>query len=92
VEERQKVVTNGPYPFLRHPMYGFSLLMWIFAMPAPGSYAALPALLLFAPFYVLRFKKEEKVLRAELPGYTEYCEKTRRQIRGHGKRDRPQQS
>ena len=77
VEEGQKVITSGPYRFVRHPMYAFSLVMFVFALLALGSYVSLPALLLFLPIGVLRILNEEKVLRAELTGYAEYCEKTR---------------
>jgi protein-S-isoprenylcysteine O-methyltransferase Ste14 len=77
VEEGQTVITSGPYRLVRHPMYPFSFLMFAFALLALGSYASLPALLLFVPIYVLRILNEEKVLSAELPGYTEYCERTR---------------
>ena len=80
VEEGQTVITGGPYRFVRHPMYAFSFLMFVFAFPALGSYVALPALVLFVPVYVLRILNEEKVLRAELSGYTEYCEKMRWRI------------
>jgi hypothetical protein len=59
------------------PMYAFSSFMFVFALLALGLYTALPALLLFVPVYVLRIRNEEKVLRAALPGYTEYCERTR---------------
>jgi len=77
VEEGQKVITTGPYRFVRHPMYAFTVVMFIFSLLALGSYVAVPAFLLFAPIYVLRILDEEKVLRAELPGYTGYCAQTR---------------
>jgi len=77
VEEGQTVITNGPYRLVRHPLYAFTLWMFIFALLALGSYVSLPALVLFVPIYVLRILNEEKVLRAELPGYIEYCERTR---------------
>ena len=77
VEDGQTVITNGPYRMVRHPMYAFSLVMFVFALLALGSYVSLPALLLFLPIWVLRIMNEEKVLRAELPGYSEYCERTR---------------
>ncbi len=80
VEEGQTVITSGPYRVVRHPLYAFSLLMFVFAPLALGSYVTLPALLLFLPIYVLRIKNEEKVLRAELPGYTEYCQRMRWRI------------
>ena len=49
---------------------------WIFlgivsVILIPGSFV------LFIPFFVLRLLNEEKLLRQELPGYTEHCLKTR---------------
>ena len=80
VEEGQTVVTTGPYRFVRHPMYAFTVVMFLFAPLALGSYVALPAFALLLPIYVLRILNEEKVLRAELAGYSEYCGKTRWRI------------
>ena len=77
VEEGQKVISGGPYRVVRHPLYSFSLVMFLFAPLALGSCVTVPALLLFTPIFVLRILNEEKVLRAELPGYTEYCARTR---------------
>jgi protein-S-isoprenylcysteine O-methyltransferase Ste14 len=61
-------------------MYTFTLVMFLFAPLALGSYVTLPAVALLAPIYVLRIKNEEKVLRAELLGYAEYCQRTRWRI------------
>lgn len=80
VEQGQTVISSGPYRVVRHPMYAFTIVMFIFAPLALGSYVALPAFALLLPIYVLRILNEEKVLRAELPGYTEYCQKTRWRI------------
>jgi protein-S-isoprenylcysteine O-methyltransferase Ste14 len=77
VEEGQTVIASGPYRLVRHPMYAFSLVIWISVPLALGSYIVLPALALSFLFYVPRILNEEKLLRAELPGYTEYCQKTR---------------
>jgi len=49
----------------------------LFAPLALGSLIAIPAFLLLLPFFAVRLLDEEKVLRAELPGYTEYCQRTR---------------
>lgn len=77
VEASQRVITNGPYRLVRHPMYtGFALL--ILATPfALGSYVALVPALLLIPVLVFRLLDEERVLRKELAGYAEYCERTR---------------
>jgi protein-S-isoprenylcysteine O-methyltransferase Ste14 len=77
VEAGQTVVSTGPYRFVRHPMYSASILLWLFSPLALGSWVALPAFALLVPFYVLRILNEEKVLRAELSGYSEYCDRTR---------------
>jgi protein-S-isoprenylcysteine O-methyltransferase Ste14 len=41
------------------------------------THKCLPAFLLLIPLVVLRLLNEEKVLRQELPSYTEYCLHTR---------------
>lgn len=78
VEEDQQVITTGPYAIVRHPMYTGMLLMTLFTPLALGSYWALiPSFLLFIPYLVLRIKGEEKTLLRDLPGYKDYCIKTR---------------
>jgi protein-S-isoprenylcysteine O-methyltransferase Ste14 len=77
VEAGQTVISDGPYAFVRHPMYSGMLGMWLCAPLALGSYVALPVFALLVPLIVLRLLNEEKVLRQELPGYEAYCEKTR---------------
>ncbi|MFZ0392935.1 MAG: methyltransferase [Terracidiphilus sp.] len=77
VEEGQSVISSGPYRLIRHPMYaGFSLSQ--IAMPVGmASLATLPLFLLLIVVYVVRLLNEEKVLSRELPGYAEYCHRTR---------------
>ena len=77
VEAGQKVVSKGPYKWVRHPMY-FGLLLMMLSTPlALGSYVALPIFALALPALMFRLLHEEKVLRRKLPGYAEYCEGTR---------------
>ncbi|MGA2218613.1 MAG: isoprenylcysteine carboxylmethyltransferase family protein [Terracidiphilus sp.] len=80
VDEGQKVISTGPYAWVRHPMYLGSVVLWMFTPLALGSWLALPVFALMIPFYVLRLLNEEKVLMVELPGYPEYCIKTRRHL------------
>ena len=77
VEPGQKVISSGPYSIVRHPMYLGASLMFLFTPLALGSYWALSAFVLFIPVIVLRLLNEEKVLCRELPGYSEYCLRTR---------------
>jgi len=77
VDAGQKVITTGPYRIVRHPMYAGSAVLFFFMPMALGSWIALPTYVLLIPFYVVRLLNEEKVLREQLPGYTEYCQRTR---------------
>lgn len=77
VEAEQKVISTGPYRFVRHPMYAASAVLMLFTPLALGSWIAMPAVALWAPFYAVRILSEEKVLREQLPGYAEYCLRTR---------------
>jgi protein-S-isoprenylcysteine O-methyltransferase Ste14 len=72
VEAGQRVISTGPYAYVRHPMYaGAALLM--FAMPiALGSWWGLLVSLISAPVLVARILDEERALSAELPGYRDY--------------------
>jgi protein-S-isoprenylcysteine O-methyltransferase Ste14 len=72
-----KVVTSGPYRFVRHPMYVGSILMY-FGMPLVwGSVWALVLAAVAALLFILRTALEDETLRRELPGYEEYAAHTR---------------
>lgn len=77
VEQKQQVISTGPYAVVRHPMYWGMLLIALFSPLALGSYWALIPALLIIPSLILRIKSEEEVLRKSLPGYSDYCLKTR---------------
>lgn len=77
VDAGQTVIQTGPYAWVRHPMYLGTVVLWIATPLALGSWVSLPAFALLLPFYALRLLNEEKLLRAELPGYADYCQKTR---------------
>jgi protein-S-isoprenylcysteine O-methyltransferase Ste14 len=76
VEPGQTVVCSGPYRWVRHPMYFGILMIMLFTPLALGSYVAVPVFALILPLLVLRLLNEEKVLRHDLPGYSEYCQGT----------------
>jgi protein-S-isoprenylcysteine O-methyltransferase Ste14 len=77
VEPGQEVISSGPYRLIRHPMYAGGCAMWLFTPLALGSYFTLPAFAPLIPLILLRLLNEEKVLCQELPGYAEYCLRTR---------------
>ena len=75
------VITDGPYRFVRHPMYT-AVSITIIAMPlALGSvFGLVPAVLMLA-LMVLRTAKEDRMLHQELAGYVEYAARTRYRLR-----------
>lgn len=75
LENKQSVISTGPYAVIRHPMYAGMLLMTLFTPPALGSYWAFIPCMLFVPWLYLRIRNEEATLLNGLPGYVEYCEK-----------------
>lgn len=77
VEKGQKVITTGPYAVVRHPMYLGVLLMYLFTPPALGSYWAFIFFFPLLPLLIARLLNEEEMLMKELPGYREYCRKTK---------------
>ena len=75
VETGQKVISNGPYAIVRHPMYVGAFLTYAFSPLALGSYwAVLPGLMIL-PVLIFRILDEEKLLLRDLPGYREYTQK-----------------
>lgn len=77
VESGQTVTDTGPYRLVRHPLYSGSVLLWLAAPPALGSFVALPVFALLIPLIIFRLLNEEEILRRDLPGYSEYCRRTR---------------
>jgi len=76
-EAGQKVISTGPYAFLRHPMYAGVLVLLIGVPLALGSFWCLLVLAVAIPGLVIRILDEEKFLQKELPGYTDYMHKVR---------------
>ena len=77
VEAGQTVISTGPYRLVRHPMYSAISLMLLATPLALGSYMAVPLFVSLIPLLVFRLLNEEKLLRQNLPGYAEYCLRTR---------------
>ena len=83
VDQGQTVVSTGPYGVVRHPMYSAAVVMTLFTPLALGSYIAVPFCLLFIPLMVVRLLNEEEILRRDLTGYPEYCQRTRYRLIPH---------
>jgi protein-S-isoprenylcysteine O-methyltransferase Ste14 len=72
VEQRQRVITSGPYSLVRHPMYLAVLVMYGFSPLALGSFWAMLVVALLPPVLIARIVNEEKVLLRDLVGYADY--------------------
>jgi protein-S-isoprenylcysteine O-methyltransferase Ste14 len=77
VEAGQPVISTGPYTLVRHPLYLGSVVMCLFLPLALGSYFAWPLFALVTPVYAVRLLNEEQMLRQQLAGYSDYCQRTR---------------
>ena len=77
VEAEQKVISTGPYAFVRHPMYVGGLVFVLGIPPALGSWWGLLGAALFAPVMAWRILDEEELLAKDLPGYAEYRNKVK---------------
>ncbi len=80
VAAQQRVVSSGPYGFVRHPMYtGF--LLGILATPLMlGSYLAELFFLPLCGVFVARILAEEKFLSGSLSGYDDFLRETPKRL------------
>src|SRR6516164_9687761 len=77
VEKGQTVIDTGPYAYVRHPMYAGAIWLF-FAIPlALGAWWWTLLTIPCFPVLVWRLLDEEKILRRDLPGYTEYTHRVR---------------
>ena len=80
VAENQKVIDTGLYSVVRHPMYLFTLLLFLSMPFILGSWWALIPFAINIPVIVVRTLDEERLLKAELEGYADYCTRVKWRI------------
>ena len=72
-----RVVSTGPYRFVRHPGY-LGAIVGAFVTPLMlGSVWTFVPAGLIAALFVVRTQLEDRTLRRELAGYAEYAQRTR---------------
>jgi len=76
-ERGHKVVSSGPYGWVRHPGYMGSLVASL-GMPLllDSAWAFIPVVI-FGVFFVIRTRLEDRFLQANLQGYRKYAQKVR---------------
>jgi protein-S-isoprenylcysteine O-methyltransferase Ste14 len=77
VVEGQTVISTGPYAIVRHPMYVAAVIMSVGVPLALASWWGLLTVVGVIAALVWRILDEEKLLRSDLPGYTEYTRHVR---------------
>lgn len=70
IQEGQKMIDTGFYAIVRHPMYLFSIILYMAVPLVLGSYYALIPMALSCLELIARIKDEEEMLKQRLPGYT----------------------
>lgn len=77
VDRGHRVVSSGPYRFVRHPMYAGLLVLFVCIPLALGSLWGLIVSALNVALFVLRTALEDRTLQRELDGYAEYVQRVR---------------
>ena len=80
VADDHKVIDTGSYAYVRHPMYASTLGLFIGMPLALGSWLTICLVPLILPVLVWRLLDEERILRRDLPGYTEYASRVRHRL------------
>jgi protein-S-isoprenylcysteine O-methyltransferase Ste14 len=80
VKQNAHLVTNGPYAFIRHPMYSAVLLaIWPLIIDQ-YSLLRLAAGLILTVILIIKMLYEESLLRKQFAGYEIYMRQTKRLI------------
>lgn len=75
-----QLVTDGPYAWVRHPMYVCVLWMGVAAVVLYASWPKMAALIALAGVLWLKVGVEEKALRLKFPQYDDYVSRVPRFI------------
>jgi protein-S-isoprenylcysteine O-methyltransferase Ste14 len=76
-ERGHRVISDGPYRFVRHPSYAGAIIYVVCSALALGSWPSMLPVLVWSALLVPRTLHEEDVLFKELDGYTEYAGQVR---------------
>jgi protein-S-isoprenylcysteine O-methyltransferase Ste14 len=76
-ERGHRVVTGGPYRWMRHPGYAGALMAYLAAPTFLDSWWAFLPAVFITIVLVIRTAMEDSALQAELDGYQEYARRVR---------------
>ncbi|MBU0718572.1 MAG: isoprenylcysteine carboxylmethyltransferase family protein [Planctomycetes bacterium] len=75
-ERGHRVISTGPYAYVRHPMYAGIFLLLASLPLVLGSWWILVPGCVIVVLFIVRTAFEDRMLRESLPGYDEYSKKT----------------
>lgn len=76
-ERHHRVISSGPYAFVRHPMYS-AVVLFFFGVPLLlGSWWGVVITPLFVVLFAIRAPIEERALLEGLPDYADYAARVR---------------
>lgn len=81
IQEEHKLVTDGPYRYMRHPRYS-GIIFWVFGVAL--VFLSIPALVLavlMSALMLIRIPKEEKILHEEFgKEWEDYCRRVTKKV------------
>jgi protein-S-isoprenylcysteine O-methyltransferase Ste14 len=76
-KEDPELVINGPYRYIRHPIYSGIILAMVGTAIGASAFWVVP-LVLFSGYFIHSARREEKIMMAQFPEqYPEYMARTR---------------
>jgi protein-S-isoprenylcysteine O-methyltransferase Ste14 len=76
-KENPELVTDGPYHYVRHPIYGGIMLAMLGTAIGAGAFWVVP-LVLFSVYFAYNAGREERIMIAQFPEqYPAYMRRTR---------------
>lgn len=76
-ERHHRVISSGPYAFVRHPMYSGIMLFFVGVPLLLGSWWGVAIAPVFAVLFAIRARIEEQALVEGLPDYADYAARVR---------------
>jgi protein-S-isoprenylcysteine O-methyltransferase Ste14 len=75
-----RVISSGPYAFVRHPMYSGIMLFFVGVPLLLGSWWGVAIAPAFAVLFAIRARIEERALVEGLPDYADYAARVRYRV------------
>jgi protein-S-isoprenylcysteine O-methyltransferase Ste14 len=76
-ERHHRVISSGPYAFVRHPMYSGVILFFVGVPLLLGSWWGVAIAPVFVILFAIRARIEERTLVEGLPDYADYAARVR---------------